>query len=269
MDALLTEARETAERIIQDAKRSLQESLEVQRKKGRERAKEIIKSIERRAEDDTSIVKLRELASAESKAKWVIQEKKNEMIDDILNLVKNRLQAWTKSNEYIPFLENLIVEGGISVGAPELEVVMNKVDSKRPINMEKIAKNISNKTGAKTIIKISPRSIDAIGGAIIQMPDEDLPKEFYESNPSLKLISETNTINKFRDVLKNYIDKKILPDIEDSFSLKMLEDLLNNYKKINSLENRSGKIVINNTFEGILNNRDRELRFEIAKILFK
>lgn len=269
MDALVTEARETAERIIQDAKKRVQDSLEEQRKKGRERAKEIVKSIEKKAQDDTSIVKLREITSAESKAKWVIQEKKNAMIDDVLNQVKDKFKVWTKNDDYIHFLENLIVEGGIAVGAPELEVMINKIDSNRPLNIKKIAEKIGNNTGTKTTIKMSARSIDTIGGALIQMPNEDLPKEFYEKNPSFKLISETNTITKFKDVLKTYIKKQELPDLGDSFKLKVLEDLLNNFIKIDSLENRSGNVRIDNTFEGILNNRDREFRFEIANILFK
>ena len=269
IDALMNEAREKAEKIIQDAKQSAQDTLEKQRERGRERARDLTKSIDEKAQNDSSLIELREMTSAESKAKMVVQEKKNAMIDEIINQVKNKLNVWTKTENYIHFLENLIIEGGITVGAPILEVILNKKDSVLPLNMDKLAKQIGDKTGIQTTIKKSARFIDTIGGAIIRMPDEDLPKEFYESNPSLKLIPETNTATKFREILKTYIEKQVIPDIKDPFHLKVLEDLLNNFKKIDSLENRSGKIVINNTFEGLLNNRDREIRFEIANILFK
>jgi len=191
------------------------------------------------------------------------------MIDEILNQVKDKLGTWTKTKEYVTFLEKLIIEGGIRVGAPRLEVIMNQRDSTLPLNFSDLADKIGKKTGMQTILKKSARFIDTTGGAIIQMPDEDLPKEFYEKNPSFQLISETNTVTKFKEVLKTYLEKQKLPDIGDSFKLKVLEDLLNNFIKIDSLENRSGKILINNTFEGILNNRDREFRFDIANILFK
>ena len=268
IEALLTEANENAEKIIQDVKNEVQDSIEEQQKKGRERAKELTISIDEKAQKDASIIKLREIAAAESKAKWVIQEKKNSLIDDVLNKVKDKLRTWIKTEGYIQFLENLIVEGGITVGVPDLELILNKRDSTLPLDLDKLAEKIGKKTGLKTSIKKSAKIIDTIGGAIIQMPDDDLPKEFYKNNPSLKLINETNTITKFKDVLKIYTEKQKLPNIDDSFSLKVLIDLLNNFRKIDSLENRKGNIVIDKTFEGILNYKDREFRFEIAKILF-
>ena len=268
IEALLTEANENAEKIIQDVKNEVQDSIEEQQKKGRERAKELTISIEEKAQKDASIIKLREIAAAESKAKWVIEGKKNALIDDVLNKVKDELRTWIKKENYIQFLENLIVEGGITVGVPDLELILNKRDSTLPLDLDKLAEKIGKKTGLKTSIKKSAKIIDTIGGAIIQMPDDDLPKEFYKNNPSLKLINETNTITKFKDVLKIYTEKQKLPNIDDSFSLKVLIDLLNNFRKIDSLENRKGNIVIDKTFEGILNYKDREFRFEIAKILF-
>jgi uncharacterized protein YutD len=76
--------------------------------------------------------------------------------------------------------------------------------------------------------------------------------------------------------MKNFVEKQLLPNIEDPFKLKDLEDMLNNFKKINSLEDQisefynlgTSKIVMNNTFEGMLKNSENEIRFKIAKILF-
>ncbi len=269
IEALLTEAHENAEKIVRDAKKEVEDTIEEHRKKGRERAKELTISIDKKAQKDASIIKLREIGAAESKVKWVILEKKNSLIDDVLNKVKDELRTWVKNEKnYIQFLENLIVEGSITIGMPDLELILNKRDSTLPLDLDKLAEKIGKETGLKTNIIKSTKNIDTIGGAIIQMPDDDLPKEFYNNNPSLKLITETDSFTKFKEVLNTYIKKQILPNIDDSSHFKVLKDLLNNYRKIDSLENRKGNIVIDKTFEGIMSSKDSELRFEIAKILF-
>jgi len=200
IEALLFEAHETAEKIIQDVKKTVQGTLEEQRKKGRERAREIVISIDKKAQTDSVIIKLRDTASAESKAKWLILEKKHALIENVLNQVKDELRTMIKTDKYIQVLEDLIVEGGIIVGAIDLEVILNERDSSLPLDLDKLVERISEKRGLKTKITKSEKKIDAIGGAIIQTTD--------------------------------------------------------------------GKIVMNNTFEGMLKNSESEIRFKIAQIIF-
>ena len=200
IEALLSEAHETAEKIIKNVQKTVQGTLEEQRKIGRERAKEIVISIDKKAQNDSAIIKLRDIASAESKARWLILEKKHELIENVLNQVKDELHALIKTNQYIHVLENLIVEGGIIVGAKDLEVILNERDSTLPLDLDKLAEMIGEEAGTKTNITKSSKKIDAIGGAIIQTTD--------------------------------------------------------------------GKIVMNNTFESMLNNSEREIRFKITQILF-
>ncbi len=200
IEALLSEAHETAEKIIQDAKKTAQSTLEEHRKKGRDRAREIVISIDKKAQNNFVIVKLRDITSAESEAKWLILEKKHELIENVLNQVKDELRSRIKTDKYIHVLENLIVEGGIIVDATDLEVILNENNSTLPLEFDKMAKKISEKTGKKPKITKSAKKIDTIGGAIIQTSD--------------------------------------------------------------------GKVVMNNTFEGILNNFESEIRFKIAQILF-
>ncbi|KKN12145.1 hypothetical protein LCGC14_1019480 [marine sediment metagenome] len=200
IEALLSEAHETAEKIIQDAKKMAQSTLEEQRKKGRERAREIVISIDKKAQNDSVIIKLRNTTSAESKAKWLILEKKHALIENVLNQVKSELRTRIKTDKYVDVLKNLIVEGGIIVSATDLEVILNERDSTLLMDLDKLAEKIGERTGTKTKITKSGKKIDAIGGAIIQTTD--------------------------------------------------------------------GKIVMNNTFEGMLNNFKSEIRFKIAKILF-
>ena len=200
IEVLLSEAHETAEKVIQDAEKKVQATLEEALKKGREWAWESVISIEKKAQNNSEIIKLRDKSSAESKAKWLILEKKHVLIENVLNQVKDELRMRIKTDKYVHVLENLIVEGGIIVGATDLEVILNERDSTLPLDLDKLAEKIGEKMGTKTKITKSGKKIDVIGGAIIQTTD--------------------------------------------------------------------GKIVMNNTFEGILNNYEREIRFRIAQILF-
>ncbi len=200
IEALLSEAHETAENIIQDAERTVQNTLEEQRNKGREFARERVISIEKKAQNDSMIIKLRDKTSAETKAKWLILEKKHALIEAVLNQVKIELYMRVKKDKYIHVLEDLIVEGGIILGATDLEVILNEKDSTLPMDLDKLADKIGEKTGTKTNITKSGKIVDTIGGAIIQTTD--------------------------------------------------------------------GKIVMNNTFEGTLNNSESEIRLKIAQILF-
>jgi vacuolar-type H+-ATPase subunit E/Vma4 len=200
IEALLSEAHETAEKIIQNVQKTVQGTLEEQRKMGRERAREIVISIDKKAQNVSAIIKLRDIASAESKARWLILEKKHELIENVLNQVKDELHTLIKTDKYIHILENLIVEGGIIVGAKDLEVILNERDSTLPLDLDKLAEKIGEEAGTKINITKPSKKIDAIGGAIIQTTD--------------------------------------------------------------------GKIVMNNTFESMLNISEKEIRFKITQILF-
>lgn len=200
IEALLKDAHETAEKLIQDAKKKVEGVLEEQRKKGKERARDIIISIENKAQNDSVIIKLRNTAAAESKANWLILETKQTLIDNVLTQVKEGLLTKIKTDEYIHILEDLIVEGGIIVGEPDMEVILNERDSNLSLDLDKLSGSIGKKTGVKVKITKSAKKIDVIGGVIIQTTD--------------------------------------------------------------------GKVVMNNTFEGMLNNSEKEIRFKIAQILF-
>jgi vacuolar-type H+-ATPase subunit E/Vma4 len=200
IEALLSQARKTAEKIIQDAKKTVQDTLKEQQKKGRESAQEKVILIGQKAQNNAVINKLRDKASTESKANWLILEKKHALIENVLNQVKDELQTRIKTDKYVQVLENLIMEGCINIGETDLEVILSERDSTIPLDLNKLAENVGEKTGLKTKISKSAKKIDTIGGAIIQTID--------------------------------------------------------------------GKIILNNTFEGMLKYSEREIRLKIAQTLF-
>jgi vacuolar-type H+-ATPase subunit E/Vma4 len=199
-ELILQEAKKSAEHIIQEAQKSAEETLEKQRQLGVQRANETARLLLKKAEREAELNKLKSVANAKIKANWVILSKKETWIDNVLNEAKNELKILTQTKKYRPILEKLIIEAGIILGGKELEVSMNKQDSTLPLKLDNIAKEISEKTGFKTKLRLSEGKLKVIGGAIVR------------------------TAN--------------------------------------------GKVIMDNTFDDILQRREKDLRFEIAKILF-
>jgi vacuolar-type H+-ATPase subunit E/Vma4 len=280
IETLLEEANIKAKNIIREAKALVQGRIEESRKRGKQRVMESIILINKKAQGDSALIKVRDMAKAQSKAKWLVLEKKHKLIESVLKRVKDELINLINTERYVHVLENLIVEGSIIVGARNMEVILGERDSSLPLDFDKISARVREEMGTKTKISKSEKKIDTIGGAIIQTIDRSI-EDFYINNPSLRLIAETSTLHKFRKVYKTYIEQQTLPNIDDNFKLHFLEDLLNDFKKIDSLEERlsefstrstravnlgNGKIVMNNTFEEMLDNT--EIRDKISQILF-
>jgi len=158
-------------------------------------------SIKNKAKEESELIKLSKLASAEMNAQWLILEKKHAMIDNVLNQVREELSILVKSEKYVKMLENLIIEGCSTLNTPEMELMLNSKDSTLISDLGTSIKKISKKTKKKCKVKKSPRSIETIGGVKIQSKD--------------------------------------------------------------------GKMILDNTFDGILEHNNDKLRFKIAQILFE
>lgn len=199
-EMILEEAKKSAEHIIQEAQKSAEETLEKQRQLGVQKANESAQLLFKKAESEVELNKLRSMANAKIKANWVILSKKETWIDNVLNEAKNKLKTLTQSKKYLPILEKLITEAGVILGGKELEVLLNEQDSALPLKFDDLAKEISERTGVKTKLRLSEEKPKVIGGAIVR------------------------TAN--------------------------------------------GKVLMDNTFDDILRRREKDLRSEIAKILF-
>ena len=197
---IVEEAKKSAEHILQDAEQSAKDTIKKQKQRGVQRANEAAKMLLKKAESEAELNKLNSIANSKIKAKWVILSKKETWIDNVLNEVKNELKTLTQSEKYLPILEKLITDAGVILGGKELEVLLNTHDSALPLRVDALTKEIGQKTGFKTKLKLSKETPQVIGGAIVRTVD--------------------------------------------------------------------GKIIMDNTFDDILRRREKELRSEIAKILF-
>src|SRR3972149_5753792 len=167
-EMVLQEAKESAEDIIQEAKESVEDALEKQRQLGVQRGNELAQSLLKKAQREVEVDKLSSMANAKIRANWVILSKKEKMIDNVLKEAKNKLRTLTESKEYIPILEKLIMEGGIILGGTELEVLLNEKDSALSLKLDKLAKEISEKTGFETKLRLSEEKPKVIGGAMVR-----------------------------------------------------------------------------------------------------
>ena len=170
-EMILEEAKKTAEHIIQEAQKSAEETLEKQRQLGVQKASELAQPLLKKAESEAELNKLRSMANAKIKANWVILSKKETWIDNVLNEAKNKLRILTESKEYIPILEKLIIEAGIILGGKELEVLLNEKDSALSLKLDKLAKEINEKTGVETKLRIAEEKTKVIGGAMLRTMD--------------------------------------------------------------------------------------------------
>lgn len=199
-EMIVQEAKKSAEHILQEAEKSAEDTIKKQKQRGVQRGNEAAKTLLKKAESEAALHKLNSVANSKIKAKWVILSKKETWIDNVLNEAKNELKTLTQSEKYLAILEKLITNAGVILGGKELEVLLNTHDSTLPLRFNAVVKEIGEKTGFETKLKLSKETLQVIGGAIVRTAD--------------------------------------------------------------------GKIIMDNTFDDILHRREKNLRSEIAKILF-
>jgi len=163
IDRILNDARKEAKAIIKEAKRSAEMLLEKQRKLALHSAEKEVYSLLRRAENEADIIRGKITTDIKRRAGWVVLFEKDRLIISVLNEVKNRLVNLQKSEEYLPVLEQLIVDAGTVLDGGTLEVMLNENDSSLPLKLNKLEKKIADGTGAKTRLKISKQQIKAVG----------------------------------------------------------------------------------------------------------
>jgi len=167
-EMILQEAQKSAEDIIQEAQKSAEHTLEKQRQLGVQRANELAQSLLKKAQREAEVDKLRSMANTKIRTNWVILSKKEKLIANVLEEAKNKLRTLTESKEYIPILEKLITEAGIILGGKELEVLLNERDSTLSLKLDKLAREISEKTEFETKLRLSKEKPKVIGGAMVR-----------------------------------------------------------------------------------------------------
>ena len=201
IQTIITEAKEKAQQIIEETNRKVEQTLENQLLKARDDAKPKVAYIINKARLDVKIKTASKITDTMIKARWMILEKKQELIENVLTQTKQKLKFFISTDEYLKVLENYIIESGILIGKEKIEVILNEHDSNLPLNFGYIEERISKETNLDVrLLKSEKKLKNSIGGSIIQTLD--------------------------------------------------------------------GKIVVNNTFENVIERNDHLIRKKIVKILF-
>lgn len=199
-DQILQSAREDAESILIEAHKSAEVMIDKQKELAHQNSLGEVSPILKKGEDEAEAIKKTIIADAKKRASWMVLFEKERLVTSVLEEVMNRLKVFSQSENYLPFLQKLIVDTGIVLSGEKLEILLREQDETLPLELDMLTKKIVKKTGKETELTASTEKIKSIGGCVIRTYD--------------------------------------------------------------------GRIVINNTFSDILKRRERELRFEIAKMLF-
>ena len=170
---IIKDAQEEADFIIDKAKKSANAIIEEQRCSARVNADKKAQSIILKAENDANIIRGKISTDIRNQAGWIVLTEKDRLITEVLNEVKNRLLIMQKSQDFHKALEKLIVKGSIVLGGGVLEVLINKNDSAISGIFNKLNKEITNRTGVETKLKLSKEFIDT-GGVKIKTIDKKI-----------------------------------------------------------------------------------------------
>jgi vacuolar-type H+-ATPase subunit E/Vma4 len=162
-EKILEDAREKAKTIVKEAKKSAELMVENRKQSARHSAEKEVYPLLKRAENEADIIRGKITTDIKRRAGWVVLFEKDRLIISVLNEVKNRLVNLQKSEEYLPVLEQLIVDAGTVLDGGTLEVMLNENDLSLPLKLNKLEKKIADGTGAKTRLKISKQQIKAVG----------------------------------------------------------------------------------------------------------
>jgi len=163
IDRILKDARAEAEIILKDAQKSAQTIIEKQRLSARHSAEKEANSLLKRAENEADIIRGKVSTDIKRRAGWMVLAEKNRLITSVLTETKNRLINMQNSEEYVPILEKLIVDAGAVLGGGVLEVLLNENDTKLPLKLDKLVKEISDRTDMETHLRFSEQQITEVG----------------------------------------------------------------------------------------------------------
>lgn len=171
---LLKEAKDTAEMIINDAKDLAIKNVEKQKQMGIKEAKEERASILKKATNEMNMERLHKLANSKITANWIVLSRKEEIISSVITEAKQRLMKFTKTKDYLLLIEKQIIQGAAALGGKTIELILNRKDSKLPLNLAELSKKISSITKNKTKIKLSTEKNQTIGGVMLKTSDNKI-----------------------------------------------------------------------------------------------
>ncbi len=171
-ESLEKEAKEKKEKLIEEAK----EKAEKRKSEARETAKEESEEIIQEGKKEAEAREKRILSNAKTEARRKKLEFKDEMSKRVFESVKERLEELRENQEkYKKTIQNLVVDGGISVGGGNLEVIVPKGENfLSDGEVEELENEIEKETGNETSLEIIEELAKSKGGVIVRKGDRTL-----------------------------------------------------------------------------------------------
>ncbi len=178
---ILKDANEEAELIVKNAKTSAELLLEKQRQSGRNDAQKQANTLLKRAQNEAQIIRGKTNSDIQRQASWSVLSEKNRLIQKVIDTVSNQLVDLKNTPKYVLFLEKLTVESGSVLGGGNLTPHLSEDDSKIRLNLSKLAKEITKKTGTKTKLSLSNEHILTPGVLVKKVEDNIFVDNSFES----------------------------------------------------------------------------------------
>lgn len=171
VDHILVDTREDANSIVAEARKSAEVMIEEQRELGRQKASERVSSILEKAKSEVDIIRGTVFSNTRKKANWMMLSEKERLITGVMDEAKKRLVSQAKTKAYLSQLEKLIVDAAVVLGGGKLELTLNERDSSLPLELDRLSRQVQERTGTKTAFQLSKEKSIASGGAIVRTAD--------------------------------------------------------------------------------------------------
>jgi V/A-type H+-transporting ATPase subunit E len=113
----------------------------------------------------------RETVNAKIKTRLKILSQKRKLLDEVFKKAEQQFESSTKQEIYGKMLSSLIIEAAKAAGGGNLEIFLNGSDVKRKLPVKEISKTVSSELGSDVNIVISKKTIDVVGGVLVQTAD--------------------------------------------------------------------------------------------------
>ena len=162
-------AEEEANSVLEDARKESEEIISESEEKAEAEKENILEKGEKEAKKQ----KQRILSNARRDARQKKLRTREDLIDEVFEKTKERLENLREKEDYEEVLKNLIIDGGITVGGGNIDVFVLKGDEEKISEEDKdeIVDAISDKTDKGTELNIKTELEEAEGGTIVAKGD--------------------------------------------------------------------------------------------------
>jgi vacuolar-type H+-ATPase subunit E/Vma4 len=160
-------AKEKAQKIINEAETSTQQSLNEAKVHLAREAQDVVSNARAEAEG----VKRRTISETRHRLKLQEQSEKSKILTDVLERTRARVNDIAKDeNKYFAYLVGLVTSGINEIGLDNVVVHLNSGDLKR-IDLNRLEREIPKNAGKTVKITFAKEPIVASGGAIVSSTD--------------------------------------------------------------------------------------------------